>query len=418
MLLAALLAVTAGCAEIPGIPGGGARPSAAPSHPAYDPTAADYAAVEKLLAARATAALQGDEAAFLATVDARDKKLVGQQKTIFANLQELPVTSFAYDVKSTEDAPDEVRNDGVLFAPRVVEVARLEQAHRGPVTNATDMTFVRHDAGWVIGRDRAAPTGRYSRPWFGGPVEAATGRSVVVVTELDDPDGAEKLLSRVTSARLAIKKTLRSVWRGEDAEVPLLDDATYNGQPPGNTFEGNGGAAAVTYRVDTTGPAKTTVSPFAGTVIKDNPVASNRLTTDDHTLRHELTHVYGPVLVPTWVREGLAEHLAGCRSNVCGEDKERDRLLAHERALPTDDEWGEEGQTDYAISHAAVSWLIDENGGMEKFLGFCNDFYLHMPSGSDSFHEGTGKALQASYGLTEKQLLNGTWTWFEALPSG
>ena len=25
---------------------------------------------------------------------------------------------------------------------------------------------------------------------------------------------------------------------------------------------------------------------------------------------------------------------------------------------------------------------------------------------------------QASYGLTEKQLVNGTWTWFEALPSG
>ncbi|MFE6510978.1 hypothetical protein ACFVDI_26345 [Nocardioides sp. NPDC057767] len=412
LALVALLA--AGCAELPG----GAGPSPAPSHPPYEPVPADYEAVEKVLAQRATAALQGDEEAFLATVDPRDRKLVDQQQAIFGNLQELPMKSLAYEVKDTEQTPDEVRNDGVLFAPQVTEVAQLEEAHRAPVSHPTDMTFVRHDGGWVIGRDRAAPEERYSRPWFGGPVVAAAGHSVVVVTERDGPTGAADLLGRVTTARAEIEKVLEPVWRGDDEEeVPLLIDATYNGKPPGDTFEGDDGAAAVTFWVDAVGLPKTSPATFAGAVIKDNPVATNRLATDARTLRHELSHVYGPALVPTWVNEGLAEYLSGCEANICGEDAQRDQLLAHERALPGDAEWGEDGSIDYAISHAAVSWLIDDNGGMKRFLEFCNDFFLHLPSGSDDFHAGTGRALEASYGITEKQLLDGTWSWFERLPS-
>ncbi|GGU28995.1 hypothetical protein [Nocardioides albus] len=418
VLLAASFAVlAAGCADLPELPEG-ARPSAAPSHPPYAATPADYKAVQDLLTRRAGAALKGDEAGFLATVDRRDQKLVDQQQTIFTNLQQLPMKSLAYEVEETEHTPDEVRNDGVLFAPKVVEVARLEEAHRAPVASSTDMTFVRHDGGWVIGRDRAAPTERYSRPWFGGPVTAATGRSVVVVTEREGPTEAAELLDRVTTARAEIKEDLRSVWRGEAGETPLIVDATFNGQPPGGTFEGDDGAAAVTYWVDAVGPPRSDMSSLAGAVIKDNPTATNRLATDDRTLRHELSHVYGPALVPTWVNEGLAEYLSGCASNICGEDEQRDKLLAHERAIPGDDEWGEDGSIDYAISHAAVSWLIEENGGLKKFLEFCNDFFLHKPGGREDFHDGTGKALRASYGLTERDLIEGTWGWFEDLPTG
>ncbi|NGN95972.1 hypothetical protein G5C66_24940 [Nocardioides sp. KC13] len=411
--LAVLALLAAGCADLPGSVG----PSPAPSHPPYDPVPADYQAVEDLLADRATAALQGDEAAFLATVDPRDRKLLDQQRTIFTNLQELPLKSFAYQVKQSDRAPDEVRNDGVLFSPQVVEVAQLEQAHRASVANATDMTFVRHDGGWVVGRDRAAPREKYSRPWFGGPVTAAVGRSVVVVTEQDGPTSADELLERVSEARTEIKKKLETVWRAEEREVPLLVDATYNGRPPGDTFDGDDGAAAVTYWVPAAGRRpRTSTSALAGAVIKDNPVATNRLATDERTLRHEMSHVYGPALVPTWVNEGLAEYLSGCESNICGEDERRDQLLTHERAIPNDDEWGDDGAIDYAISHAAVSWLIDDNGGLERFLAFCNDFYLHLPSGAENLHEGTGKALKQSYGITEKQLVDGTWSWFEDLP--
>lgn len=409
-VLAFLGIVAAGCADLPGDAGA----SPAPSHPPYDPAPADFQAVEDLLAQRATAALQGDEAAFLATVDPRDDKLVDQQQTIFTNLQQLPLKSLAYKVKALDRTPDEVRNDGVLFAPHVTEVAQLAEAHRAPVANATDMTFVRHDGDWVIGRDRAAPEDRYSRPWFGGPVAAASGPSVLVVTERDGPTGAAELLDRVSTARTEIKEALEPVWRGEEGETPLLIDATYNGSPPGDTFEGDDGAAAVTYWVDASG----SMSGLAGAVVKDNPMATNRLATDEHTLRHELSHVYGPALVPTWVNEGLAEYLSGCEANICGENEQRDTLLAHERAIPGDAKWGEDGSIDYAVSHAAVSWLIDENGGLKEFLEFCNDFYLHLPSGSDDFHDGTDKALRESYGITQEQLVEGTWAWFDELPSG
>ena len=139
--IAILALLAGGCAELPELPSSG------PSHPPYEPTPADYAAVEDLLARRASAAMEGDETAFLATVDSRDQKLVDQQQTIFTNLQRLPMKSLAYEVKHLDRVPDEVRNDGVLFAPQIAEVAQLEQAHRAPVSNATDMTFVRHDGG-------------------------------------------------------------------------------------------------------------------------------------------------------------------------------------------------------------------------------------------------------------------------------
>lgn len=126
--LAVLAVLATGCAELPG----GAGPSPAPSHPPYEPTSADFEAVEDLLARRATAALQGDEAAFMTTVDPRDQKLVDQQRTIFTNLQQLPMKSLAYEVKTIDRTPDEVRNDGVLFAPQVAEVAQLEEARRSP----------------------------------------------------------------------------------------------------------------------------------------------------------------------------------------------------------------------------------------------------------------------------------------------
>ncbi|GGR52325.1 hypothetical protein J2S40_000669 [Nocardioides luteus] len=410
--LLAVMLLSAGCAELPELP------TAAPTHPPYEATPADYQAVRDLLDRRATAALQGDETGFLATVDPRVEKLLDQQRTIFDNLQQLPMTSLSYRVKDVQNDPDEVRNDGVLFAPKVVEVAQMEQAHRTPVSHPTDMTFVRHQDRWVVGRDRAAPVTRYSRPWFGGPVSVAVGRSVAVVIEKDGPTGADDLLERVKKARTVIKADLKAVQDAEKGKVPLLVDATNNGKPPGDTFDDEHGAAAVTYRVDAVGPGKTIWKPFATIVVKDNPVASNRLAIDDRTLRHELSHVYGPILVPTWVKEGLAEHLSRCEANICDEDEDREELLAHERALPDDDEWGEEGAIDYAISHAAVSWLIEEHGGLAKFIEFCNDFFSHRPQGSTDYNDGTDEALRASYGITEKELVAGAWDWFERLPSG
>ena len=62
----------------------------------YQPTDADKQAIRTLLDDRARAVEDGDEQAFLATVDPTDDDLVAEQRTLFANLTQLPVASVDY----------------------------------------------------------------------------------------------------------------------------------------------------------------------------------------------------------------------------------------------------------------------------------------------------------------------------------
>jgi hypothetical protein len=139
----------------------------------YQPTDDDRSAIRDLLETRAAALTDGDRGAFMATVDTEDPRLVRQQRTLFANLQQLPVESVSYSVDDASGYPPaKVEGDDPVFRPQVLEQVELDVDARA-VTNALENTFVQRDGAWLLGAESLP--GSYhdehepqSRPWAGG----------------------------------------------------------------------------------------------------------------------------------------------------------------------------------------------------------------------------------------------------------
>lgn len=376
------------------------------------PTSADYQAVRRLLAVRAKAVLAGDRAAFRDTLDISDKHLLERELTVFDNLQDLPVTSLSYAVGATDTAPDPIGHAGVAFAPTVVEHIGLDQAAEGAIANTTDLTFVRRGGRWLLAADNPGAGHNDAQPWLGAAVDVAVGRSVVVVADEHARVPAKQLLSRITHERAAVLRAL-----GTHDQVHLLVDATTTGEPDRLNDRGSETAGAVTYGVFSSDGVDTDHTSLAGMVVKTNPDHPDAFAGSPETIRHELTHALDRdmLLAPTWVREGLAEYVAGYEDNISTPERALGRrLVEHERALPSDRDFGLHPDADYAISHAAVTCLIRRHGGMDGLKLF-GEAYWTVAHGRHGDAD-TDRALRAAYGISEQQLLDETWDWLAHLP--
>ena len=87
-------------------------------------------------------------------MDSRDPRLVRQQRTLFANLQQLPVESVGYSgVDDASGYPTaKVKGDDPVFRPLVLEQVELD-VDAEPVTNALENTFVQRDGAWLLGAE-------------------------------------------------------------------------------------------------------------------------------------------------------------------------------------------------------------------------------------------------------------------------
>ena len=187
-----VVGLAAGCSSN----GGSEPPADAPSSSTttgtedetFQPTDDDREQIQALLKARGAALQDGDRAAFLATIDTQDTAFVRQQKTLFTNLEALPVESVRYSVDDGAGYPTaNVKGDDPLFRPAVLEQVRLD-VDAAPVTNTLENTFVRRDGTWLLGAESVP--GKYhdehepqSRPWAGGVAisVARSGQLVMVV---------------------------------------------------------------------------------------------------------------------------------------------------------------------------------------------------------------------------------------------
>ncbi len=383
----------------------------------YQPTEQDRSEIRDLLDARAKALVDGDEDAFLATVDPTDDGFVAQQRTLFDNLAELPVSSVDYLVDDAAGlSPAEVKGGDPLFRPSVIEAVRLTGVDRAPVGNVLENTFVRRDGGWLLGAETAPgdyPEGEepQSRPWGGVPIAASREDDLLVVVDRDDHDALRGLAGAVANDIREDAEVL-----GIPARYDVMVDATTSGSVRMMNTLDDSEAAAVTFPVFALG-ADGDATRLGGLRIKVNPEAVDDYADNEFVLKHELTHFLmfrHAGAWPTWLSEGLADYVATqplpFAAGPAGADAAY--LDGLRRALPTTAKWGLDPQADYVIARAAVTYLADAYG-VPKVLEL-GRAYEKVYDGGDA-DQLTKRLLPATLDLTEADLVRETWALLDTL---
>lgn len=413
MLLPRVLAAPLVLALLPGLtacasqPGSADRPRV--GHEAtghrYEGTAADFAAIRRVLADRASAVLHDDRAAFLATVDPGDHDFVARQRTLFANLQQLPVASMSYTLEDV-GIPRRDLGRGPQLSPPVVEYVALHGADVRPVSNPLVDVFVRRHHRWLLASETEhvfnQTTDVQSRPWGGGPVDVARRGNTVVVT--DAGTRAPRLLGRISRALAAVRAVL-----GRRAGPHLLVDATSTGVAQRFSALSHEDAAAVTFPVHMS--ARSGVGPdrLAGLVVKINPHRLRGGLGQYGLLRHELTHVTlfaESKGLPVWLSEGMADYVAFHpypESALVVAARVRQRLdrMARHPALPESSQFDYDPAENYALSHAAVLWLADRYG-VPRLLSLVDAY--HRAFRSTDLVAADTRMLRRVFGITARQL--------------
>jgi len=390
-------------------------PAAEDGPSGFDPTLEDEQAIRDLMAARAAAVEDGDARAFRATVDARQPELVAAQMTLFRNLQALPLDSFRYEVSTIYLTPARVPGRDPVLHPQVLEQLQVTATMTRPVSNKLDVTLVRRGDRWLVGAERE-PGAKGSveepqeRPWLGVPIAV---RHEGNLTVLVDAASRDRLAGLVEAVQDGVQRDASIL--GVEPDQRVLVDATSNGEATGFGAGVTEKAAAVTFPIISAGlddAGRTEEAEVAGTAIKINPQQVAELLDEDRVLWHELTHylLFDHVLgSPTWLTEGVAawsEWQPVRMSGLVVADDLYDRIQRAYRELPGKGVFYGKPDVDYPIAQAAVQWLVDR-GGTARLLELMRT-YDRLYDGADT-DANTGKALRKVYGITEKELVAGTF---------
>src|SRR5215211_5393321 len=170
----------------PRVQDGAAPPArAVGQRPATKVPADPRAELPRLLAKRAKAVLAGDRAAFLATVDRRQRSWYHEQATLFGRMRTAPFSGFAYRILD-QRADTRLRR---RYRAEQVEVARVQARYRfqgqdaSPVLARCSYTFALTRSGWRIAGDGDNRfRGRDDvEIWDSGPVRTVRSARTLIV---------------------------------------------------------------------------------------------------------------------------------------------------------------------------------------------------------------------------------------------
>jgi hypothetical protein len=379
----------------------------------YQPTRADFRAIQTLVNRRATAVLHHDRSAFLATVDPQQTSLVAQQATLYANLIRLPISRLSYAVDTSAGlVPASVPGNDPLLHPTVVEHVGLTGTFRIPISNQVEETFVKRGGTWLLGAEKQA-TDRSSfdspqeRPWFGVPIVV---RHLGDMTVIVDRSQAGSLAGLAAAVHDDIGYDAHLL--GVPASYRILVDATTNGLSFDFSALSKEEAAAVTFGVGGTDALGNASTGLAGMVIKVNPHTVGDVVSNKGIMRHELTHYllhrYSGSS-PKWLSEGIATWVQYYPDDFAQLTIPADlygRLAHADHRLPILGLFNEDPDLNYPISQAAVTWLVSRFG-MARLIALMAA-YRHDYAGVN-VDALTSQEFRRVYGVSEAQVTTGAW---------
>ncbi|HEY6798113.1 MAG TPA: hypothetical protein VI248_25835 [Kineosporiaceae bacterium] len=296
--------------------------------PAFAGAPADLRArgVDPALGLMTRALRAHDERAYLAVVDGRDAALLARQRTLFRNLQALPLKDplLRWDGRRSQPSEHPERYP----AGAVTVVADLTFLLDGwddeNVDDVVVLTLAPVGRGWLVVGDTddagTSPARRYLEPWtVGVPLGVERRGHVLVVGQAAQRAELRRLADRLEQVAGDVRERwAEPSWNGRVVAYAVTDprfvqawfagqaatgppDRAAGGQP---TWEARVGSLSRSAPGDDAenGPPRLVVTPYVlGRV--DARVLS--------TLRHEVTHVATARLgrpVPGWLAEGAAEY--------------------------------------------------------------------------------------------------------------
>ncbi len=280
------------------------------------------AAVRLLLQTRAAAVRERDRTAFLATVDPQRPAFLARQAALFDALAGVPFAGWEYVLDPAREQPrDEAldrRYGASWWAPGVTLHYRLEGYDDQPAVEQQVLTLVPRGAGWVVAADDdfdAAGERTARGLWDAGPV-VAQARSRVLV--LGHP-GDEPLLREIARIVQASVPRVTGFWGQDWAQrvvvlVPATATELRTLVPGGDLSQIAALATAQVAQVPDGLPVGDRIVVHPGTFRRLGTVGRQVVLT--HEVTHVATRSATGSAAPTWLVEGLADHVGYLGTDV------------------------------------------------------------------------------------------------------
>ncbi len=327
---------------------------------------------QRVLDQRARAVRERRPQLFLRNVDHRDKALMARQRQYYANLVQLPLAAFSYQVRPAQW-------EGQRFLARWGRDARIPQVTMSlelagydavPVQRTVGFVFSFADGKATIVSDRtAAGTPLFlgtPSPWDLTAISVRRSSEVLGIFDRATAPSGQKLVDEVRDGITQLDQRLPFTWSDHVVvySVSSPDVLRSFTDVPGGSIEHLGALTFPTYAAPQ-GRAKvaSTRMLVMPTSVRAGEPFLGRIT------RHELSHVAIGSRddgAPTWVSEGIAEYLGAV------ELPQRQRIIATEAlaraqggvdAMPTSKEFNDSDQEwHYALSWMAVDYIASTYG--------------------------------------------------------
>jgi hypothetical protein len=366
----------------------------------------------KLLAKRAKAVLDDDRAAFLATVDRRQRSYYQRQRTLFANMRTVPFSAFRYrldpeGLRSAGNLRRRYRADQVVLAP-VEARYRFEGQDTSPVLARESYTFVLTGSGWRI----AGPGDSRMRRrddveiWDSGQVQTVRSARTLIVHH----PGQEALARRLLQVADRAYTQVAAAWSGrwERKAVILVPRDQQEAERLVGAHNLSRVAAVASSSVESGSVERVLGNRI---VVNTSNVGSYNPLNLQILITHEMTHVATRTLgdgVPLLLVEGFADWaalkpvgfpFAATRPALA----RRVQSGRFDGDLPSDDEFrGGDAAVAYDEGSAFCLWVAD-TFGVGKLQALYREFAGSDPPTRDELDEGFRDVLGVSRPTAERR---------------
>lgn len=369
-------------------------------------------AVQRVLDRQAAAVRDGEESAYLASVDPREESYRTAQRQVFENLRRLPLTQWTYHVGDVRQTGEEDgkggKGDKSAGGTRIEADVRLRYKLRGddtaPVSATERLAFAERGGKWYVS---AELPGSERQLWEQGEVGVVRGERSLVLGADRSREELRALAGKADTAVAEVDREWPREWprRVVVESPPSLRDMAKLLDAPASSYDG---IAAVT-----TGEAGEQTDAPADRIVV-NPEAYGELSGDGQqvVITHETVHVASRThtnrATPLWLSEGLADWIGYGARDRSPKEAAAELVRAAKagdlpRELPADRAF-RFGRDQEALGRAYESgWLacrlIADEWGEKKLMAL----YLRVGSSQKRQEAAVDEAVQAELGLSMEE---------------